>query len=67
VTAPDVAGTTPAVAHCPVCGADTSRSNAFVQEYWTGHERNFLTWCPGCRQMCIVTIADRVVLSEPEH
>jgi hypothetical protein len=53
--------------HCPVCGADLAAARSFVQEYWTGQEQNFLCWCASCRVMTTVTIAERVVLSEPEH
>jgi hypothetical protein len=53
--------------HCPVCGADLAAARSYVQEYWTGQEQNFLCWCASCRAMTTVTIAERVVLSEPEH
>lgn len=55
------------VAFCPVCGRDLRDIRGFVQEYWTGQEQNFLCWCPGCSGQSLVTLSDRVVLTEPEH
>jgi hypothetical protein len=49
--------------HCPGCGAEP----AFVQEYWTGGDRNFLCWCPACDLMCTVVVAPHLVATEPEH
>lgn len=51
--------------HCPGCG--DSLGPGFVQEFWTGADRNFLCWCPGCGLMCTVVIGTRLVSSEPEH
>lgn len=55
------------VAWCPVCGRDLRDQRAFVQEYWSAQEQNFLCWCPRCSSQSTVTISDRVILSEPEH
>ena len=46
---------------------DLRDQRAFVQEYWSAREQNFLCWCPRCYSQCTVTISDRVILSEPEH
>lgn len=56
-----------AVAFCPVCGGDLRDLRGFVQEYWTGRERNFLCWCSRCSSQSTVTVSDRVILTEPEH
>jgi hypothetical protein len=57
------------VTHCPGCGdgLGADAGAGFVQEYWTGADRNFLCWCPGCGLMCTVVIGARLLGSEPEH
>lgn len=49
--------------HCPRCGTEPG----FVQEYWTGADRNFLCWCPRCELMCTVVLSPQLVGTEPEH
>jgi hypothetical protein len=56
-----------AVTHCPGCGAALTGPAAFVQEFWSAAERNFVCWCPGCGLMCTVMIADRLLGYEPAH
>jgi hypothetical protein len=55
------------VTHCPGCGAALTAPAAFVQEFWSAADRNFLCWCPGCGLMCTVLIGDRLVSHEPGH
>ena len=55
------------VTHCPGCGTALTGPAAFVQEFWSAAERNFVCWCPGCGLMCTVVIGDRLLSHEPEH
>jgi hypothetical protein len=57
----------PPVHHCPSCGQSLSDARGFVQEYWTGPDRNFLCWCPECLFLCTVVVTPRITSHEPEH
>jgi hypothetical protein len=55
------------VGFCPGCGARLTAGAAFVQEFWSGEDRNYLCWCADCGLMCTVVISSRLVSVEPEH
>ena len=57
----------PAARYCPGCGQPLGATRAFVQEYWSAYEQNFVCWCPGCRQQCTVSYGERLVGFEVEH
>ena len=50
-----------------MCAADLAADRAFVQEFWSAADQNFLCWCPDCGTMCTVSLSDRVLSHEPEH
>jgi hypothetical protein len=56
---------------CPGCGAPVDGSDtgaaSFVQEFWSGPDRNFLCWCAACDLLCTVVLPAMIVSHEPEH
>lgn len=50
---------------CPGCAA--SLDGGLTSEWWSGHDRVFLTWCAACRWTGNVVLFDRAVIEEPEH
>jgi hypothetical protein len=56
----------PAVGFCPGCGSTLADPGAFLQEYWTGADRQFVIWCPSCNLTCTITLGP-LTATEPEH
>lgn len=50
---------------CPMCAS--SLDKGLVSEWWSGEDRVFLTWCPGCRWTGNVVLFARAIIEEPEH
>jgi ribosomal protein S27AE len=55
------------VRFCPGCGADLTDPRAYVQEFWSAADQNFLCWCPRCGVTCTVVLREHLVAYEPEH
>jgi hypothetical protein len=52
---------------CPGCGASLDADASFVQEFWSGADRNFLCWCAACDLLSTVVLPAMIVSHEPEH
>lgn len=52
---------------CPGCGAALAAEASFVQEFWSGEDRNFLGWCAACGLLSTVVLPAAIVSHEPEH
>lgn len=52
---------------CPGCGASLDAEASFVQEFWSGADRNFLCWCATCDLLSTVVLPAMIVSHEPEH
>lgn len=51
---------------CPGCGSSLDGAS-FLQEFWSGADRNFLLWCAGCGLLSTVVLPAAIVSTEPEH
>ncbi len=50
---------------CPMCGVGLERG--LTSEWWTAHDRVFLTWCASCKWTGNVVRFEKAIIEEPEH